>query len=33
MKALDNTVWGNEGEMPAQGQNLLAGDGEPQATR
>lgn len=33
MKARDNTVWGNEGEMPARGQSLLAGDGEPQATR
>lgn len=33
MKARDNTVWGNEGETPARGQSLLAGDGEPQATR
>lgn len=32
MKARDETVWGNQGEMPARWQNLLAGDGEPQAT-
>lgn len=32
MKAWDNTAWGTEGEMPAHGQKLFAGDGEPQAT-